>query len=127
MAKVSLALKLYRIYNSASKKYSKEKVLEIFKAQVQDDIQFQNHIKEVAQKLNLPEETVSEVVNHYLKFITLKFTFLPKHRVNLVIYAFFNIELINPIYNEYSQYNMKYIRRRNNLKAIYRTIKKFLK
>ena len=93
-----------------------------FQEQVLENVTFQNHIKEVAHKMNIPEEIVMKVVTHYFRSIIMIILNPPNHRVRVLIYGFFYLEIINPLYNEYSTYSLQYIKQ--NFKHFLTKIKK---
>lgn len=101
-----------RLYHTLKKKNSRQSMEEVFKADVLDNVTFQNHIKEVAAKLNIEEAIVHKVVTHYLRHILSMIINPPKHRRKILIYGFFYLEIINPLYNEYSYYSLSFIKKR---------------
>lgn len=101
-----------KLYNVILRKNLKEDVEKAFSKDVLENHDFKRHIKETAVKLGLDEKIVFEVVEHYFKSIVMFFKVYPKERIRVVIYSFFYLEIINPVYNNYSIYGIAQLKKR---------------
>lgn len=75
--------------------YDKEKVNQVFEENVNQNEDFQRHLAEVSDKLDLDREIVDTVVKHYFTRILHRLNFKSPGSLRIVIYQFFHLDHIN--------------------------------
>lgn len=119
---------LRKIWRYHFQEISNKELLEKLDDEVFTDQDFIRQVEEVSIKTNIPHEAVESVIKHYIIYVSKLLIKIQKVRLNIKIYGFFILKTNNVYYDPKSRYYYKRaykINKRNNLKRILKTSKKF--
>lgn len=95
------------------------KALEIIEDEVYNDADFQRHLKEVAQRTNMPLSSVESVVKHYIESAAKEVCKNKKHKRRFIFSGYFFFEIHDIQHNPYSSYKVEKKRYKEYIKKKY--------
>lgn len=93
-----------------ARKVSKQKADTIITEQVFDNDKFRAHVKETAIKMKIDEELAETIIKHHLSYLFGWLINPGKVRRRILLLGFFSIEVVNPLYNPHSIYNLEQVK-----------------
>lgn len=107
-----------------ARRTSQEKADRIITEQVFENERFKSNVRETAHKMKITEELAETIIKHHLSYLYGFMINPPKHRRKIILFGFFSLEIVNPLYNKYSYFNLNSyrgylskIKRLKNLKS----------
>lgn len=89
------------------KSLDKKQLVNMLQDEVFDDPDFIRHIKEVAEKEEVPLEVAETIIKKYITDCGKEMIKVKKHKRRIVLFGHLNIDIVEPKFNKFSIYFKK--------------------